>query len=29
VTPWAKSQVEGMLRFAYGYDVDFSREVAP
>ncbi|MBI5508570.1 MAG: hypothetical protein HY903_07440 [Deltaproteobacteria bacterium] len=28
-TPWAKSQVEGMLRFAYGYNVDFGREVAP
>jgi hypothetical protein len=28
-TPWAKSQVEGMVRFAYGYDVDFGREVAP
>ncbi len=28
-TPWAKSQIEGMLRFAYGYDIDFSREVAP
>jgi hypothetical protein len=29
VTPWAKFQVESMLRLAYGYDVDFGREVAP
>ncbi len=28
-TPWAKSQVEGMLRFAYGYEVDFAREMGP
>jgi hypothetical protein len=28
-TPWAEHQVEGMLRFAYGYEVDFAREVAP
>ncbi len=28
-TPFAQSQVEGMLRFAYGYNVDLDREVAP
>jgi hypothetical protein len=28
-TPWAEAQLEGMLRFAYGWDVDFVREVAP
>lgn len=28
-TPFAESQVEGMLRFAYGYNVDFDREVTP
>jgi hypothetical protein len=27
-TPWAESQVEGMLRFAYGFDVDLSPEAA-
>ncbi|OGQ81075.1 MAG: hypothetical protein A2289_14490 [Deltaproteobacteria bacterium RIFOXYA12_FULL_58_15] len=28
-TPWAEAQVEGMLRFAYGWDVDLAREVGP
>jgi hypothetical protein len=27
-TPWAESQVEGMLRFAYGFDIDLSPEAA-
>ncbi len=28
-TPWAKTQIEGLLRFAWGWDVHFAREVAP
>ena len=29
VTPYASQQIEAMFRFAYGYDVDLSREVGP
>lgn len=28
-TPYASAQIEGMLRFGYGLNVDFGREVAP
>lgn len=28
-TPWAKSQIEGMLRFAYGFDIDLAPEATP
>jgi hypothetical protein len=29
VTPWSERHIEGMLRFAYGWDVDLAREVGP
>lgn len=28
-TPWAEAQLEGMLRLAYGWNVDLAREVGP
>jgi hypothetical protein len=28
-TPWAEAQIEGMLRIAYGWNVDLAREVGP